>query len=243
MPIRTTRIGPSGELAIKGLLFDKDGTLFDFQATWGPWAVNFIAHVSDGYPELSQALADAMGFDLETGRFLPSSLFVAGTTEQVLEIVSSAIPAISGDELRQYFFESAAQARMSAPVPLPALLSLFVQNGMILGVATNDDEAGARAHLEQAGIATQFDFVAGSDSGFGAKPEPGMQQAFCAATGLEPEEVAMVGDSLHDLEAGRRAGMVTIGVLTGTATREDLMGHATVVLDHIGEIPDWLNLK
>ena len=233
---------PSEELAIKGLLFDKDGTLFDFQATWGPWAQDFIAHVSDGCPELSQALADAMGFDLETGRFRPSSVFVAGTTEQVLEIVSAAVPAISGDALRQ-LFESTARAEVSAPVPLPALLSLFVRNGLILGVATNDDEAGARAHLEQAGIATQFDFVAGSDSGFGAKPEPGMQQAFCAATGLQPGEVAMVGDSLHDLEAGRRAGMVTIGVLTGTATREDLTRHATVVLDHIGEIPDWLNLK
>ena len=230
----------SEELAIKGLLFDKDGTLFDFQATWGPWAVNFIAHVSDGD---AQVLADAMGFDLGTGRFLPSSLFVAGTTEQVLEIVSSAIPAISGDALRQYFFESAARARMSAPVPLPALLSLFAQNGLILGVATNDDEAGARTHLEQAGIATQFDFVAGADSGFGVKPEPGMLQAFCAATGLRPEEVAMVGDSLHDLEAGRRADMITIGVLTGTATREDLTAHATVVLNHIGEIPEWLNLK
>ena len=52
---------------------------------------------------------------------------------------------------------------------------------------------------------------------------------------------AMVGDSRHDLDAGRAAGMRTIAVLTGIAKREDLAPHADVVLADIGAIPGWLS--
>ena len=53
----------------------------------------------------------------------------------------------------------------------------------------------------------------------------------------------MVGDSMHDLHAGRSAGMRTIGVLTGPASRADLTPHADVVLDTIADIPDWLDAQ
>ncbi|MEC9104658.1 MAG: HAD hydrolase-like protein, partial [Pseudomonadota bacterium] len=56
----------------------------------------------------------------------------------------------------------------------------------------------------------------------------------------DPAHVAMVGDSTHDLIAGRAAGMVTVAVLTGLADAETLGPHADVVLPHIGHIPGWL---
>ena len=64
--------------------------------------------------------------------------------------------------------------------------------------------------------------------------------AFLRWSGLDPEAVAMIGDSLHDLEAGHAAGMVTVGVLTGPATRAELAPVADVILDDIGALPDWL---
>ena len=62
-----------------------------------------------------------------------------------------------------------------------------------------------------------FDFVAGCDSGWGGKPAPGQLLAFVAQCGLTPARVAMVGDSKHDLDAGRAAGMAAVAVLTGMA--------------------------
>ena len=53
----------------------------------------------------------------------------------------------------------------------------------------------------------------------------------------------MVGDSTHDLRAGRAAGMTTIGVLTGMALREELVPFADLVLDDIGEIPALLKVS
>ena len=50
----------------------------------------------------------------------------------------------------------------------------------------------------------------------------------------------MIGDSVHDLDSGRAAGMRTVGVLTGLASRDDLAPHADVVLPDIGALPGWL---
>jgi phosphoglycolate phosphatase len=130
---------------------------------------------------------------------------------------------------------------MSEAVPLRPLLSALRGRGLRLGVATNDSEAPARQHLANHGITDCFDFISGYDSGHGAKPGPGMCLAFASQLGLDPARVAMVGDSRHDLEAGRAAGMRVVAVLTGVARREDLEPHADVVLPDIGAIPDWLS--
>jgi phosphoglycolate phosphatase len=53
----------------------------------------------------------------------------------------------------------------------------------------------------------------------------------------------MVGDSTHDLHAGRAAGMVCVAVLTGVADRDELAPHADVVLDTIADLPRWLGLQ
>ena len=53
----------------------------------------------------------------------------------------------------------------------------------------------------------------------------------------------MVGDSLHDLDAGRAAGMRPVAVLTGIARAGDLAPHAEVVLPDIGALPAWLDAQ
>ncbi|HEY9538635.1 MAG TPA: HAD hydrolase-like protein, partial [Kiloniellaceae bacterium] len=64
----------------------------------------------------------------------------------------------------------------------------------------------------------------------------------CAAAGLDPAAVAVVGDSRHDLEMGRRAGCgLLVGVLTGTSSRDDLAPHAHHVIDSIAELEALLD--
>ncbi|MEL7013970.1 MAG: HAD family hydrolase, partial [Pseudomonadota bacterium] len=109
-----------------------------------------------------------------------------------------------------------------------------------IGLMTNDTEFAARAHLNEAGLTHFFDMIIGYDSGYGAKPSPDPLLAFAHETELRPERIAMVGDSTHDLIAGRAAGMQTIGVLTGGASAATLAPYADVVLPDIGHIPAWL---
>ena len=70
---------------IKGLLFDKDGTLFDFHRTWGAWTHGFILDlVNGGDPE---PLADAMGYDLGASRFRRDSIVVAGSVDEWVDVI------------------------------------------------------------------------------------------------------------------------------------------------------------
>ncbi|MGB0832111.1 MAG: HAD family hydrolase, partial [Paracoccaceae bacterium] len=66
---------------------------------------------------------------------------------------------------------------------------------------------------------------------------------FCASVGILPSHVAMVGDSTHDLIAGKAAGMHCIGVLSGLADQQTLQTNADVVLPDISHIPSYLNLR
>ena len=58
--------------------------------------------------------------------------------------------------------------------------------------------------------------------------------------GLAPARIVMVGDSPHDLSAGRAAGMQTVGVTTGPIPAEALAPLADAVLPDIGHLPGWL---
>ncbi len=225
---------------IDGLIFDKDGTLFDFRVSWGRWAATFLRRIArdEGH---AQRLGQAIGYDLDSGVFAPDSPVIAATAADIAAALLPELPGLTHAELTDRIDASAGMAPMSEAVPLRTLLEALRDRGLRLGLATNDSEAPARQHLESHGITDCFDFIAGYDSGHGAKPGPGMCLAFVRETGLQPGRVAMVGDSRHDLEAGRAAGMRTVAVLTGIAKREELAPHADVVLADIGAIPDWLS--
>ncbi len=227
-------------MRVDGIIFDKDGTLFDFRATWDVWALGVIEELSGGDAALAQRIADAAVFDLANGAFLPESPIIAGTNREAAEAIGSALPGRSIESIEVFLSARAAVAPLAPAVPLDPYLSGLAARGLALGVITNDTEAGALAHLTHAGVLAHFAFVAGFDSGHGAKPDPAPLLAFCARTGLSPDRVVMVGDSHHDLLAGRRAGMQTLGVLTGTAQAEDLAPLADAVLPDIGHIPAWL---
>ncbi|NCU20053.1 HAD family hydrolase [Candidatus Falkowbacteria bacterium] len=230
--------------AVAGLIFDKDGTLYDFQATWCAWSRGLLMELAEQDERHARALGAAIGYELGEagagGRFAPESPVIAGTVEIIAGRLLPHLPAWDMAALVDRMNVRAALAPQTEAVPLRPLLAGLRADGLKLGVATNDSEAPARVHLTASGVEDLFDFIAGFDSGFGAKPAPGQLLAFAEATGLVPETVVMVGDSRHDLEAGRAAGMRCLGVLTGLAGADDLAPHAEAVLPDIGALPRWL---
>ncbi|SMX33170.1 HAD family hydrolase [Actibacterium lipolyticum] len=228
---------------IGGILFDKDGTLFDFHATWGAWASGFLAELSGGDQYQAIKLGAAIGYDYAGERFEIDSPVIAGTPAEIAGQLLPLLPGTTPAALITRMNAAAANAPMREATALMPLLNLLASQGLKLGVATNDAEGPARAHLDGVGVTDMFDFIAGCDSGHGAKPGPGQLLAFADTMGLAPQHVLMVGDSRHDLVAGRAAGMGTVGVLTGLATASDLDDLADVVLPDIGHIPAYLMAK
>ncbi|MGI3184214.1 HAD family hydrolase [Nioella aestuarii] len=225
---------------ISAILFDKDGTLFDFQLSWSAWAKAFLRDVADGNDLRAAHLGNLLGFDWQAARFREDSCVIAGTDDDIISILIPEMPGVSRDEIKLRIGLAAAEAPMSEVVPLAPFLDGLKARGLRVGVATNDTESTARAHLEAVKVLDRFDFVTGADSGHGAKPGPGMCLAFAAAFEVPPGEVLMVGDSLHDLHAGRAAGMRTLAVLTGVAGADALSPNADFVLPSIAALPDLL---
>ncbi|MFT4782856.1 MAG: phosphoglycolate phosphatase [Paracoccaceae bacterium] len=226
----------------KAVLFDKDGTLFDFQATWGRFGVDFLTDLSAGDTGLRQRLADRVLLDLERALFHPDSPLIAGTNAEVVDLLLQELPALGAQELIEQISVASSRAVLVEAVPLRPVLFGLRAAGLKLGIATNDAEAAARAHAAAVDVETAFDFIAGFDSGFGGKPAPGMCLGFCDAVGVPPEQTLMVGDSTHDLHAGRAAGMICVGVLTGPADHAALAPYADVVLPDIGHLAAYLGL-
>ena len=230
---------------IRGIIFDKDGTLLDFDATWRGFVEETLVEVFPHDIALRRRLGDLAGLDPVTGRFRPGSPVVAGSTAEVAALWAPHLPGRDAAELERELDDRAAAAvlrgPMAAAADLPALLEGLRARGLALGVATHDSERAARNHMRMLGALEAVDFIAGYDSGHGLKPGPGMVQAFAGAVGIAVEEVAMIGDSLHDLGAGRSAGAgLVVGVLTGPAEEADLAPHADRVLRSIEQLPALL---
>jgi len=122
-----------------------------------------------------------------------------------------------------------------------ALLGQLRVRGYRLGLMTNDADANTRAQLRQLGLDELLEFIAAYDSGYGHKPDPAPVLAFAQFAGLAPDEIAVVGDTEHDLVAARAAGATAVGVLSGPVPRERLAPHADVLLPSIAKLDDWLS--
>lgn len=235
-------------MALSALLFDKDGTLVDFDATWGPAAHAVMRELARGDARALAELMAASHFLEAERRFLPSSPLVAGASSEYGPLWADIL---GREACADFYSEMDALFRVHSlahltPIREPAhVLRRLAERGIVLGIATNDALASAHAQAEALGLTSLLSYVAGYDSGHGAKPGPGMVSAFVAQTGLAPERVGMVGDSLHDLHAARAAGVVAIAVLTGPlaeAARPEIEPHADHVVESICELEALLDI-
>ena len=227
---------------VRGILFDKDGTLLDFTPTWLPAYKAGALHTARGDATKAHEMLLSTGLDDGTDDFIHGSLLASGTTDQIAEAwIEHAADQSLNDlipQLDQIFADVTAHS--CAPFPcLNELINDLSGRNIILGLATNDSEVSARAFLKSVKLESLFTYVVGYDSGHGGKPGTGMIEAFCDAQDLPPGAVMVVGDNHCDLEMGRNgnAGYV-VGVLSGNGTRDELEPFADVIIDGIGKFSE-----
>ena len=222
----------------KGILFDKDGTLFDFAATYAP-ATSGVLRALAGNEEIASRLGEAAGFDLARQTFHNASVIIAGTAKDMADLWAPMLGLTGDRQLASridQLYEVHARRSIALFDTTAACLDALGRAGIVVGLATNDSEANGKAHLAAGGIARHFSFVAGYDSGHGAKPGPGMILAFADHCKSAPAHTVMVGDSLHDLHAARAGGAVGVGVTTGFASAVELAPHADHVIASLQEL-------
>ena len=94
--------------------------------------------------------------------------------------------------------------------------------GSRLGIVTSKNRHGLEKGLTLCGFDGCFDVLVTSDDLEASKPSPEPVHAALARLGAEPGNTLFVGDSPHDIAAGRDAGTTTAACLWGPFAREQL---------------------
>jgi phosphoglycolate phosphatase len=229
---------------MRAILFDKDGTLLDFERTWTPLLKRLALEAARGDLAVAAHLLAAGGFDETAGKFRAGSVIAAGTTDLIVRIwhprLFGAAFAAKVERMDRVFAEHGRAH--SVPIDgVGVVLDVLAARGFVMGVATNDATEAARASLTATGMIRNLPHVFGYDSVATPKPAADMVHAFCRAAGVTPAEVIVVGDNAHDLIMARSAGVaLAIGVTSGNSAAEDLTPLADAVIGSIRELPAWL---
>jgi phosphoglycolate phosphatase-like HAD superfamily hydrolase len=226
------------------VVFDKDGTLLDFHAMWGGWALELGTRLDGATrrPVAGDVFA-TIGFDPSSGRVRSGAPLAIATMAEIREVVAAVIrrwcPSVSAARraVDSAWFVPDPVATAVAVTDLPHLFASISATGRTIAVATTDDRAPTTATLEALEVRKYVAALACGDDGIGVKPDPGMLLAICRATGIPLTRTAIVGDSPADLAMGRDAGAGRrIGVRSGVAEPGELEPLADVVLASVAEL-------
>ena len=231
------------------VVFDKDGTLTDFESMWGRLTVAWVERLAAdaGDEGLCLELFRSLGYDPQRQRTLPQSPLVSAREEQLQTVAAAVlyrhgVPWPEAEQRAQAAFERTLAdlpptSLVRAAGDVAGLLKRLRGSGVRVAVVTTDQREGTEEILRIMGIAHLVDHLVCGDDGFDWKPAPDMLLAACERLGVEPARTAVVGDTVADLTMARQAGAgLSAAVLTGMGDRRLLATHADVVLHSIDEI-------
>lgn len=232
------------------IVFDKDGTLFDFNASWRPRflkAVDCLLAQVSNRAETQASLCRTLGFDTATGAFDEYGPFATATSEAIIHAATTVLYQLSAPQLpwfsceqlvRQEFAPILADSVDLMPATdLVAFLSSLHEYGARIATITNDDRGPTEAVLAHFGLSQFISFIACGDDSYRHKPAPDALLAASNLIGVSLARTVVVGDSVTDLHMARAAGAgLAVGVLTGVGSSKTLAPTADLILDSIAEI-------
>jgi len=230
------------------IIFDKDGTLIDFTATWVPLIrkrVEMLLKALKMGKDLEASLLKAWGIDPESGRVDPrgpcpvsprSDEIIIGT----MTLYQQGYPWDEAKGLVSRAFDEADavtnRKEMLKPVAgIQNLLTGLRVKGFLLALATSDERRDTEAMLCSLDMEGLFDVVLCAEEMKPPKPHPESILTICRKVSVPPQEAIFIGDTVTDMMMGKRAGVgLTVGILEGGVTpREELEKVADVVLESI----------
>jgi phosphoglycolate phosphatase len=226
---------------IEAILFDKDGTLFDFYRTWGAVTEEAALLATGGDVSRAAELMLKSGKDAVTGRYLPGSVIASGSNREIVALWAALLGRQDMDRLYDSVAALFLKRQTEVMHPVVDFNSFFARlrdRGYRLGIATMDSEVAAHQAMDKFGVRQSLDFICGFDTGHGVKPGGGMVEAFARLMALPASAIAVVGDSPHDMHMARagKAGRA-IGVLTGVSSKDALLeAGAHAVLESIADL-------
>lgn len=207
---------------IQIIIFDKDGTLMDFDSFWidvSVYALNDILKQTGTNGVSVKELLKTLGVD--NGKVDTDGLLCKGTYEQIgiaiFEVLKKHNVKSSPEEIVTMTLETYNKnAGFGTVKPtcenMRTILEDLKKSGIKLAVATTDNPVITKKCIDELGIADLFDKIYTDDGKTPAKPDPWCAEDFSRTFGISPENMIMVGDTMTDIRFARNAGISVIGV-------------------------------
>ncbi|CAH1779258.1 unnamed protein product [Owenia fusiformis] len=228
----------------KLVIFDKNGTLTDFNAKWSPWIQNTTMRIRDMTGlDVSGKVYDQLGFCDLTQKTKPGLLLAEAT---VTEIKHHLIDILQKEGMNEeeaawtveQIWEEVDSERLVKLDDLVTLFRILTEEGIKIAVATRESRTSALQAMKNLGLRQYISaMVCGDDVNTKARPSGHNIKLICQMLNINPQDTVLIGDTANDMIMGRNAGAgAVVGVLSGIGTIEDLKPIANNTVNSVMEV-------
>lgn len=217
---------------VEAILFDLDGTLIE---TDNRWAGKLARRLDVLKRVWRKADTDALGRSVV--------MFIETPANYAVSIAERLGMGKSFYGLANRIRRSKGIATRDESMLVEGSLDLLetVQEHYKLAVVTTRARPEAYAFVQGAQLARFFPVIITREDVFRMKPNPDPIYKAAARLGVAPERCLMIGDTIMDIRAARRAGAYAVGVLSGFGARRELeRAGAHLILDYAAQLLDYL---
>lgn len=219
---------------VDAVVFDKDGTLIEVDATWHQVGELWIASCSNGDEIVAKRLRRKLGVGRTS--LVVDGILASGTLDQIEAATRTVLGDIASSLLSKARVATLDAAQNAPVVPIgdvAGAIERLHQSGLVLAVASSDNGDMIVRHLAELGIHELISFVAAGDAEYPPKPHPASLDYLRTQTGIECHRMLVVGDSSTDLGMARRAGAAGIVAVVPSSGVSPIADEADSVLASI----------
>lgn len=237
-------------MRVDGIIFDKDGTLMDFDAFWVTVSVKAMEDVLRQLGREDIPVSKFLeAFGVKDGVTDINSVLCRGTYAQMGQLVQTVLSQCGCDAepdavtaLVEAAYSRNADAGAIQPTcpELSEVLAALKQRNIQLALVTTDNPEITHKCLRALGIEALFDKIYTDDGKTPQKPDPYCADDFARRIGAPKERLVMVGDTMTDMKFAKNAGITAVGVAKTDQNKVILAPFADVVVTSLAQLAEVL---
>lgn len=225
-------------ISIRGIIFDKDGTLIKFDDFWRPVTEKAVMHIlreTKMPAELKEEMMSAAGLDKGINGLICRGTYsqMAEEFEKVLKKYRKDIGKLEKLTVEAFTRSMPAGKIVPACIDIQGLLKELKKCGRRIFLVTTDCGEITKKCLKEMAIEEYFDEIFTDDGGGCSKPDPYYINKITDKYALKKSELIMVGDTVTDMEFAANGGIKAVGVAAAEREKRILGRYTDIVIDNI----------